>query len=174
MVYKQNYNIIFQTEKKYNLAEALFAEAITRLYFFNRFDYSRQYKKSLDHFYLNVDKSYGEITIDFINTLIKMETFQGTEIPFPNQKKNKNFLLNLLTNAKKRDTMGTAKAQHKKTKGVKLMTKFRIQTEIMNIGINEIEIFTDEKTAKERFDSLVQSAKNSGLDIEIIFDIIKK
>lgn len=72
-VYKQKYTIIFQTEKKYNLAEALFAEAITRLYFFNRFDYSERYKKSLDHFYLSQNKNFGEITKDFIETLEKME-----------------------------------------------------------------------------------------------------
>ena len=53
---------------------------------------------------------------------------------------------------------------------------FRIQTEIECLGIYEVELFTDKKEARERYNFLVKSADENGLSeqVEIIFDTIER
>lgn len=57
-----------------------------------------------------------------------------------------------------------------------MMMLFRIQTEIECLGIREVELFTDETSARERYNSLVKSADENGLSeqVEIIFDTIER
>lgn len=81
-------------------------------------------------------------------------------------------MLNLLTYTKKCDTMGTAKAQQKTKRRYNQMKKYRIQTTIEDLYITEIEIFLNEQDAKQRYNVLVQSANENGLNVEIIFDMI--